>query len=261
MKRIVSLVPSITETLFHLGLDPEITGITESCIHPAGKVTSRIRVGNTKTLDIPSIQRLEPDLIIANREENTKDQVEALIHAGLNVWVTSPESIADVVGLVVEIPCRTDSSPQTAAELIRKIKAAYRFCQLQRSTETPRVACLIWKSPWMAVGPKTYIHHLLEAAGASNVFVDSHKRYPETTLQELLSLEPDIVLFPSEPYPFSHKDIQEFATECPALPAVKNNRLELIVGEQLCWFGARTPSGLETMYQVFHPGSRWGFSY
>jgi ABC-type Fe3+-hydroxamate transport system substrate-binding protein len=269
--RIISLVPSITETLIELGAGDSVAGATDYCIAPAEAVARIPKVGGTKTLDVEKIAALKATLVIANREENVKEQVEAVEAAGLDVWLTDIVTISDVLDFIVELPKRTPAPKTAARSLNERIKAAYEFCQTHRPPEgkAPRAACLIWRKPYMGCGRDTYIHHLIEAAGGANVhgLKSSEARYPETTLEELSALDPEVLLLPSEPFPFGESHVEEICSALPSLAAVRENRvhppmrINLVCGEDICWFGWRTPKGLETLYRLFAPGARWGLSY
>ena len=227
-KRIISLVPSQTELLAALGLDEEVVGITKFCIHPSAWFHSKKRIGGTKQLHYEDIHQLQPDLIIANKEENIKEQVEYLA-GSYPVWVSDVETLEDAYDMITGIGDITEKKIQAAA-LVAGIKTA--FGSLIHAQPPQRMAYLIWKAPYMTVGHDTFIHSMLAAAGYENVFA-ARKRYPAITIEELRSAACDLVFLSSEPFPFGQKHIDELA---PLLP---ETRIILVDGEMFSWYGSR----------------------
>ena len=226
-KRIVSIVPSQTELLFDFGLNEEVIGITKFCIHPADKVKQKFKIGGTKTLDIGLIKQLDPDLIIGNKEENEKEQVEELMQS-FPVWMSDITDLDDAVGMITqigEIVGRT-TEVDRIAETIR-----LGFRRLTIQPENLKVAYLIWRKPYIAAGKGTFIDTMLQTCGLTNVFVT--KRYPEVSSDELQNLNPDVILLSSEPYPFKEKHIAEFKSLLPG------TRIKLVDGELFSWYGSR----------------------
>jgi ABC-type hemin transport system substrate-binding protein len=257
--RIVSLVPSMTETLFALGAGDSIVGVTDGCIHPAEGVATKEKVGGAKTLCIDRVLPLRPDLVLAGREETAEEHAEQLRTAGLNVWLTGPVTIADVLDTLSELPKRTGVSRRNTNLLLAQIKAHYEYCQNHPPEPRPRVACLTEREPSYRVpGRDTYVHHLIEAAGGTHVQPSAH--HPEATVQELKELAPEILLLPAEPFPFNEKRAKELAGALPC-PAVEQGRVHLVPGEDLCWHGARTPAVLKMLHSLFSPGARWSVAY
>lgn len=226
-KRIVSLVPSQTELLHYLGLEEETIAITKFCVHPDHWFRNKIRVGGTKAIDIEKIISLQPDLIIANKEENVKEQIEAL--SAQAVWVTDVNDLSDALKMIRDIGVLTSTSP-AAEKLIKAIQNG--FIDLQNDAEPIPVAYLIWKDPYMTIGGDTFIHDMLEKAGMKNVF-GSKKRYPEITIPQLRASGCKLLLLSSEPYPFAEKHIEELSHQ---LPEVK---IRLADGEMFSWYGNR----------------------
>lgn len=227
-QRIISLVPSQTELLADFGLDEEVVGITKFCTHPDNWFRSKTRIGGTKQIHAGIIQQLKPDLIIANKEENVKEQVEALADS-FPLWVTDVNTIDDACKMIHDLGSITGK--KAAADIIvEKIK--YSFSLLATPIVKPRVAYLIWRSPYMTVGHDTFIHSMLELAGYENVFA-GRTRYPEISVEELQKAGCDHVFLSSEPYPFSKKHIDELQ---PLLPGVK---IMLVDGEMFSWYGSR----------------------
>jgi ABC-type Fe3+-hydroxamate transport system substrate-binding protein len=226
-KRILSIVPSQTELLFDLGLDNEIIGITKFCIHPFDKFKSKIKIGGTKALNINSIKELKPDLIIGNKEENERSQVEELMEL-FPVWMSD---IADLSGAIDMI--------QRVGEIVNRDKEAEKLVQsiglgfdaLNIKTQGLRVAYLIWRKPYIIAGKGTFIDDMLQKCSFTNVFDTA--RYPEVTTEQLIAARPDIVLLSSEPYPFKEKHIREFKTILPG------SIVKLVDGELFSWYGSR----------------------
>ncbi|MBO9618574.1 MAG: ABC transporter substrate-binding protein [Niabella sp.] len=225
--RIVSLVPSITELLFALGLGEEVVGITKFCIHPERWFRIKTRIGGTKNVDIARVALLQPDLIIANKEENVKEQVEQLA-ARFDVLVTDVNNVDQALEMIRQIGIRTNRAMK-AATLLSDIKD--RFDSLRPVAPQP-VAYMIWKDPWMTVGGDTFINDMLLKAGFKNRF--AHRtRYPVIGLEELASPEPFKIFLSSEPYPFKEKH----ATAVKQL--VPNAELWLVDGTLFSWYGSR----------------------
>jgi ABC-type Fe3+-hydroxamate transport system substrate-binding protein len=235
-RRIVSLVPSQSELLWDLGLRSEIAGITKFCIHPDEMFRTKTRVGGTKDVDAGRIGQLHPDLIIANKEENDQEQVEALMKK-YPVWVSDIKTLEDALRMIRSIGEITGTA-DAAAHLSGNIEDAFaRFTGRKGSPGTPsrplRTAYIIWKNPYMAAGASTFINHLLHCCALHNVFGTAAGRYPETTLEEIARLDPDVILLSSEPYPFKEKHLAEFQTACPRA------RVLLADGEFFSWYGSR----------------------
>lgn len=225
---IISLVPSQTELLYDLGLNEEVIGITKFCVHPDEWFKTKTRIGGTKNINIEKIKRLQPDLVLANKEENVKEQVEAL-QEFTNVYVSDISSFNDALDMIIEVSALVHKEEAAAkiAALIRQKFAGLKSMQRQR-----RAAYFIWQKPFMAAGGDTFIHDMMQYCGFQNVFGDK-TRYPETTLEELQSLNCEILLLSSEPFPFKQKHIDEIQ---PLLPLTK---IVLADGEMFSWYGSR----------------------
>jgi ABC-type Fe3+-hydroxamate transport system substrate-binding protein len=228
-QRIVSLCPSLTETLYALGLGAQVVGRTRFCIHPAQQVHKATRVGGTKQIDYARLDALTPDLIIAEKEENTPDMVE---HLGQRypVYVFDIETVAQATAMIGELGQLTGASLM-ATPLQQAIKTAWHL--LPQIPPPARVAYLIWQDPLMVAGHDTYLQSVLTQLGFDNVFLGREERYPPITLDELRAAEPDWVLLSSEPYPFAASHREAFAAELPGA------RVELVDGEMFSWYGAR----------------------
>ena len=223
-RRIVSLVPSQTELLSDLGLDEEVVGITKFCVHPEDWKQTKTIVGGTKNVGIDIVDSLRPDLILANKEENTKEDVEALMKK-YKVWVSdvsTVESAYEMMDMVAELTGKSSLS------LITEIKTS--FSELPEF-EIKRVLYLIWKKPWMSVGRDTFISEMLKTAGFENVITST--RYPHLSENDIKSIAPEVVLLSSEPYPFKEQHIDELKKLLPA------SKVMLVDGEMFSWYGSR----------------------
>ncbi|MBW8360077.1 MAG: helical backbone metal receptor [Weeksellaceae bacterium] len=222
--RIVSLVPSITEALFDFELDETaIVGRTKFCIHPAEKVESVSVIGGTKNLNIRKIKDLKPDLIIANKEENEKNQIDELTQ-DFKVWLTDIKNLDDNQKFLTELG-EIIGKHELAEKYNKKI--ADIFADL-RYGRPKRAAYLIWANPYMTVGADTFIHDIMSRLGFKNIFED-RKRYPEITVEDLKDAE--YVLLSSEPFPFKEKHAAELQLQLP------DSKILLVDGEAFSWYG------------------------
>ncbi|MBL3546400.1 ABC transporter substrate-binding protein [Chryseobacterium sp. KMC2] len=222
--KIVSLVPSITEALFDLGLtEKEIIGRTKFCIHPQDKVKNVTIIGGTKNINIDKIKALQPDLILANKEENIKEQVEALM-AEFKVIVTNVETIEDNYYLLKNLG-KILNKEERAQLFNLKI---YDILNQSKLENKVKAAYLIWKNPYMTVGSDTFIHKILSEIGFENIFKDQ-TRYPEITAEDLA--EADVIMLSSEPFPFKEKHIEELKTVYP------DKKIMIVDGEAFSWYG------------------------
>ena len=252
--RIVSLVPSITELLFALGLEGRIAGVTIFCSEPRDHVARTPKVGREKDPDLSRIRALQPDLVVANMEENRRDVVEALRAEGVAVWVTFPRTVAEGIELVRELGALT-ATDDAAAALARPLEAA-RARTLARVAGRPRtrVFCPIWRGPYMTVNRDTYVHDVLETCGGDNVFAASPARYPTVTLEEVRAAAPDVILLPDEPYRFRDAHRADFAALAD-VPAVRSGRVHLVDGKLLSWYGPRIGEALERLPDLLAGGA------
>ena len=227
-RRIVSLVPSQTELLADLALEEQVLGITKFCIHPQHWYQRKTRIGGTKTLNLAKIAALQPDLIIGNKEENDREQIEALA-SRFPLWMSDIATLPDALAMIREIG-RLTYRALPANALADGILAD--FALLTPPEKPLRVAYLIWRKPYMAAGANTFVHEMLQHAGFENVF--AHKtRYPEISLADLAETQPDAVFLSSEPYPFAAKHLNELQNACPAAAVL------LVDGELFSWYGSR----------------------
>lgn len=248
-RRIVSLVPSLTEALFALGLGERVVGVTEWCVHPSEGVASLPKVGGPKDPDIRSVLALRPDLVIAGREENRRRDVEQLESAGIRVWVTSPRTVRDGVELLAELADLGASEERRRAVVDPAVAAVVRVEQRQFERRV-RVVCPIWRNPWMVVGADTYAHDLITLCGGENVFAcASQRRYPRVELAEIEAAAPELILLPDEPYAFGQRDAQELGAL--DIPAAHRGRIHLIDGTLVSWYGPRILQAIDTLCGLF----------
>lgn len=252
-ERIVSLVPSQTELLFDLGLNKEVIGITKFCIHPTEWFRSKQRIGGTKTVNINLVKKLKPDLIIANKEENVKEQIEQLRQIA-PVFVSDIDTLEKALEMIKSIG-QLVGKQDTANELVTNIEKAFK--QLIPVKQRLQTAYFIWKNPYMAAGGDTFIQDMLNYCGFANIFQNVN-RYPEvfvekcliSNVQQLINnriSSPDsdennvnpstvncqLLLLSSEPYPFKQKHIDELQLQLP------DCKILLVDGEMFSWYGSR----------------------
>jgi ABC-type Fe3+-hydroxamate transport system substrate-binding protein len=226
-QRIISIVPSQTELLFDLGLGDQIIGLTKFCIHPVGEVKSKAKIGGTKQLNIDLIKSLRPDLIIANKEENERSQVEELMKY-FPVWISDISNMVDALQMIESVGEITRKQVK-AQRVVQDIQTL--FSELKPAKEALSVAYFIWRKPYMMAGKQTFIDDMLSRCGFINCI--NQTRYPEIDANGLVALNPNVVLLSSEPYPFKQKHIDEFAAILP------NAKLLLVDGEMFSWYGSR----------------------
>jgi ABC-type Fe3+-hydroxamate transport system substrate-binding protein len=245
-KRIVSLVPSQTELLFDLGLEHHIVGITKFCIHPKSLVQTKTKIGGTKNFNFDVIDSLQPDLIIANKEENFKEGILKLKEK-YPVWTSDIKNLADALQMILQIGEITKTSPK-AKSLVTEIQEEFKKYTSQKSPlkkyiSEKKVAYFIWRKPYMVAGNGTFIDAMLKEMNCNNVF--GHlERYPEISQEMLSEANPSDIFLSSEPYPFKEKHILELQKIVP------NAHIQLVDGEMFSWYGSRllhTPQYLATL--------------
>jgi ABC-type Fe3+-hydroxamate transport system substrate-binding protein len=244
-QRIISIVPSQTELLYDLGLNDEVVGITKFCIYPYEWFRTKTRVGGTKQLKMDIIHQLKPDLIIANKEENLKEQVEELA-TYYPVWISDITNLEDAYEMIEQVGLITGKENRSK-ELIASIKKEFSQLHLIHSPPTGGVggtAYLIWQKPYMTVGGDTFIHSMMEAAGFENIFTDK-QRYPEISIDDLLIANCQLLLLSSEPFPFKQKHIDELQSLLP------NTRIVLVDGEMFSWYGSRLRFAPDYFKKIF----------
>ena len=225
--RIISLVPSITELLWSLNLKNALSGITKFCVHPLELRQQKEIIGGTKNVNVEKIIALRPHLVIANKEENVKEEVDAIaVHCP--VWLTDVNNLADAITMINEIGQLTFTL--TKAKAI-SLAIEERFTALLNLKSTITCCYLIWKDPLMTVGGYTFIHDMLRRAGLVNIF-GHRERYPSISFEQIRMANPHLLLLSSEPYPFSGKHAKFFLEK---LPGVK---IMLVDGEMFSWYGS-----------------------
>jgi ABC-type Fe3+-hydroxamate transport system substrate-binding protein len=227
-KRIVSLVPSQTELLNYLKLEEETIGITRFCIHPNEWFRSKMKIGGTKTIDISAIKKLQPDLIIANKEENLRSQIEELA-TEFNVLVTDVNNVEEALQMILQIGQLTGKT-LTASTLVTSINKE--FLKLNPVKSTIKTVYLIWNNPYMTIGCDTFINDILTRCGLINAFHNT-KRYPAISIEQMQTEKCKLILLSSEPYPFKQKHIDELQQHLP------KTKIILTDGEMFSWYGSR----------------------
>lgn len=267
-KRIVSLVPSDTYSVAALGCGGSLVGRTDYCELPSDVIAKLPSVGGTKNPSVSAICDLSPDLVIANQEENTKGDLEALAARGVKVLVAFPKRAADGLAHLARLAriLQVERDPAVRA-LLKRGYEAIREAEDARSRLVPlRTFCPIWMDPLMTIHGETFISDVLDLAGAQNVFVDRQRRYPlaadlgkarplsaekaagrdvrypRVTLDEVVTRAPELVLLPDEPHPFSDADAEVF--RALPIPAASRGAVVRTGGKDLCWYGAMTIEGL-----------------
>jgi ABC-type Fe3+-hydroxamate transport system substrate-binding protein len=249
-RRIVSLVPSLTETLFAVGAGAAVVGVTRYCTEPADAVTRVVKVGGTKNPDLAAIRDLVPDLIIMNGEENRREDFEALCTAGLPVFVTEPKTVEDGVRVVARVAeaagCGAQGRALAADQAARLRAVAARV----EGASAVRYFCPIWRKPWMTFNVDTYAHDLLRVAGGENVCAAESARYPTVTLEAVAGARPEVILLPDEPYHFTERDRPALAALAET-PAGAHGQVHFVDGKALTWYGPRIAGGVEHFATLF----------
>lgn len=277
-QRVVSLVPSVTESLFDLNLGGCLISVTDYCVHPADGVARLPRIGGTKNPDVKRIIELAPDLVIANQEENREQDVRALREAGIKVWVTFPKTVLDAINLLWNIMHVFDEPAMVPR--VRLIEQTYDWVvRISETREQPcRVFVPIWFDPLMTFNTDTYVHDLLRVCGGTNVFAERQRlyplkadlgqgepyppgdpraeradtRYPHVAVEEVEAAQPDMILLPSEPFRFTEEHIPFFAAlDTPARN--RNDGIILVDGSLLTWHGTRLAHAMNTIPALLCP--------
>lgn len=254
--RIISLVPSQTELLYDLGLEKEVVGITKFCIHPTSWFKNKTRVGGTKKLNFETIAKLNPDLIIANKEENTQKEIEHLQKL-YPVWISNINNLNDALQMIKEIGKITNRNKE-AKEITEKINTEFAILTNLKNKSIKKVSYFIWENPMMVAGANTFINEMLKACNFKNVFennyfLENNKlsfRYPEISDYELKQAQPELILLSSEPFPFKQKHIIKFQAICP------NAEIKIVDGEMFSWYGSRlikSPAYFATLLKIKKP--------
>lgn len=238
-KRIISTVPSQTELLYDLGLGDHVVGITAYCVHPKGWLQEKTIIGGTKNLNAKLIRELKPDLILANKEENVKEQIEKLAQ-DIPVWLSDAESFDEGVDMIRQVGalCGKAKAAESLADTIE-----------QKRKEIPptpplRTLYFIWKEPYMLAGTSTYIGKLTELSGLQNIAPQNDQRYPQIAFDQLQTLDPQLILLTSEPYSFTTQDAHTLAELFP------NALIKIVDGEMFSWYGSRMLLAMEYLRKL-----------
>lgn len=230
-RRIVSLVPSQTELLYDLGLDEEVVGITKFCIHPKEWFKSKNRVGGTKNISLSKVLKLNPDLLIGNKEENEKENIESL-KSQFPVWMSDIYTLQDALEMIEQIG-ELVGKPAKAIEISTLIKNSFDRFKIENAErfkgKSPSVLYLIWRNPYLSAGKNTFIDSILKECGLINF--SKEERYPAIDFNTKDS--PDYIFLSSEPYPFKEKHIEELNKIYPS------SKIVLVDGEMFSWYGSR----------------------
>jgi ABC-type Fe3+-hydroxamate transport system substrate-binding protein len=272
--RVVSLVPSDTYNVAALGCASRLVGRTDYCELPADVVAAVPSVGGTKNPRLDDIVALQPDVVLANQEENTRKDLEALAQRGVRVYVAFPKRVAEGLAHLAKLArlFGVDGEPAVRA-LVKRGYDEHRAAEEARARRPPvRVFCPIWMDPLMTVHADTFISDMLDLCGAANVFADRPRRYPlaadlgraaplppekvegrdtrypRVTLDEVLSRAPELVVLPDEPHPFSEEDAAVFRGL--AIPAAARGAVVRTGGKDLCWYGAQSVEGIARVREL-----------
>lgn len=246
-KRIISLVPSQTELLADLGLDSEVVGITKFCIHPNRWFREKPRIGGTKNVKHEVIESLNPDLIIANKEENSREDI-AKLSEQYPVWISDIKDLDSALTMIESVGEICDRIPQ-AKRISDEINTSFEALANSELNQK-RVAYLIWSKPYMAAGHDTFINHMLGICGFENAVSPTMGRYPKLDMDWWESVELDYVLLSSEPFPFKAKHIEDIKKLVPSA------RVEIVDGEAFSWYGSRLIKSPEYFRQLIYDLSR-----
>ena len=275
-QRIVSLVPSMTESLFDLGLGEAVVGVSDFCTRPEGRLTGIIRIGGTKTMDTAQILAMRPDLVIANREENEREAVLALAEQ-VQVWVTFPITVQDVLRDLGALAYLGRS--QQALMRMRLLVTAVEMAEESLEDEGGvRYFCPIWQGQesntrwWMTFNQESYSSDLLRLLGGVNCFAQRQRRnplaadldatiaaeagvydrrYPRVGLPEIIAAQPDVILLPDEPFAYSQRHIDEFRSVFAGTPAAERGKIMPVDGSLITWCGTRLGLALSELADVF----------
>lgn len=271
--RIVSLIPSVTDSIFTLGMGDTLIGVTDFCPIQRNHDDHIIRLGGPKSIAVEKIITLSPDLIITNKEENDRQQLLFMMERGLNVWVSTPKSVKDTIEFLYELKNRIKISNNDSLQNIQHLENLWETSKkLQEKRDQVTVFCPVWyeQSPeygawWMTFNSDTYCHDVLSLCGAQNVFFDRKRkypfeadlglsppveipgrdmRYPRVTAEEISLRNPEIILLPDDPFVFSDADRLALMDAVYATNAVAYDRILRIDGTWISWYGTRTARAL-----------------
>jgi iron complex transport system substrate-binding protein len=263
--KIVSLVPSITESLFDLGFGEHVVGITDYCVHPQEKVKGLPRVGGPKTINVELIKDLNPDLVICNQEENDAAAIQQLISDKINVWVTYPLTVRNALDDLWTLAELYHS--EFAINVMKNLDDSLEWMRLSAPEKEFRYFCPIWRRvnnenqiEWMTFNQNTYMNDLLSVWGGKNIFADGEnpealtetgKRYFYVNLNQIVAARPDMIILPDEPYPFSEAERNEIMDGISKFLPSEKVKAVLLDGSLITWPGTRLAKSLQTLPQLF----------
>lgn len=241
-QRIVSLVPSQTELLFDLGLDAEVAGITKFCVRPESWRHNKACIGGTKNIDMAATNRIDPDLIIANKEENKQEEIEALAQR-FPVWISDIKTLEDALSMIRMVGAMTGRS-QASEKIAHDVLSGFQILanHIGQPKKTKAVY-LVWRNPFMLAGSDTFIHDMMNKCGLVNA-IPGWKRYPQIGWEEMAACGAKYILLASEPFPFKQRHADELKQLIP------NANIVLVDGEMFSWYGSRllqAPKYFETL--------------
>lgn len=277
-KRVVSLVPSITESLFELGFGDRIVGITDFCTRPLHKLGDLVRVGGPKNPKPDLIEELEPDLVIGSQEETRREVIEELARRGIKVWLVFPKSVEDSMNILRQFLALFHSDKTVLK--VNALQTGVDYARISAETEHQTLYfCPIWyeheegQDWWMTFNQDTYPNDVLRLFGGKNVFAERSRfypkeadlgsgkpepaagrdiRYPRVTVAEVITAQPELILLPSEPYSFSEKDKQVILYAFADTPAVREGRVYFVDGSLLTWYGVRLAKAIQVFPEFFY---------
>lgn len=277
--RVVSLVPSLTESLFDLGFGNSVVGISDYCIHPAEKLKGLPRLGGPKNARVQDILQCKAELVLVNQEENDPEIVHALEEAGQTVWLTFPKTVNKTLA---DLRSLSDIYQSRYAYLaLDMLERTLEFTRAIAADQPPlRIFCPIWRDeqdgqPWfMTCNAETYTSDLLQTFGGNNIFATRQRRYPleadlknetgeparerdtrypRVSVDEIRAARPELILLPDEPFAFDAAHLAELQTLLADTPAIQNNHIHLLDGSLLTWPGTRLGKALEFLPEYFQP--------
>ncbi|MFM7141085.1 MAG: helical backbone metal receptor, partial [Alphaproteobacteria bacterium] len=256
-RAIVSLVPSVTETLFALGLGDRLVGVTDWSIHPADGIAGLRRVRGTKNPDLEAIADAGPDLVLANLEENRAIDVARLRARGIPVWVDYPRTVDDAVAQVRWL-AGLGAEPAAAGRVLDPLLRAIDRADAERGAGPPVPGFVaVWKDPWMTLSSDTFAHDLLARAGIDNLFATARERYPRVAIEEVAAVDPAVILLPDEPWRFTPADADHLRHgPLAATRAARAGAIRVVDGTLVFWHGPRIAAGLDLLAEVARQARR-----
>lgn len=277
-QRVVSLVPSLTESMFDLGFGESVVGITDYCIHPGDKLHDLTRIGGVKTPRIEDIFALQPDLVLANKEENTPKVIHSLQEAGIYVWLTFPTTIRESVDILWVLTGIYQSKMAALRLEILEHSLDWATSAGRERQYDIRYFCPIWQDVttdgipwWMTFNRNTYTHDLLEKLGGINIFSNRDRqypieadlgkaqpydlnerdtRYPRVSIDEVRAANPELILLPDEPYKFGEEHQKAFYEWFYDCAAARQGKIILVDGSLITWYGTRLARALEVLPSI-----------